>query len=1456
MKKNTIKIIAGLLIIIFLPFGTSFADVGQSKCLSPVININNQEMVNVFLLNNLPRIISARGIGQFSPEAKFGENHKRIKFGDTFYAYGTLKLDRELSKADVENLFSQEMLRMGVWTSSLAKRGDKVKVVEMQKDGKKLWVRPWIELKQKKTIIDIAVAIKKAAKELTERHIAVNADNLRQHLLGIIKTPMLLDEELSELVQTLAQTVKAEDLKNITADEIISLMQKAFAYKGQLGNEFRLECEIIPLEIPTYPDNPERNGIMEFSVYFNPRNPQSSDDFHYTTKWKNNSVMEIVLLGDFILSLEQRRDFYEHLCEKYLDGSNQQERSEILGVLLFYAVDQKDEFVKKILVDKIIYKSPEIKKQIITDLAAFNMDDIMPFLTPLLIDSDQSVFELAMRTLNNVRKKQDQLKPESKGDRQHLMLSRSEMAFDFLRQKYIDMSAGKERIKYLLTLINHSWVKKNRKARKILNEICQHPDPEVRKRFAEDLEDFEAKEISGFLYQLLNDKNSDVSAAAQHAYWQLEKTLYIKGLTHHIRNKITSIGGFARLIVRKLAKEEGKDKKTQLSVEIIAGIFDKMEQRIFRETQYIAALSDDITINAAVDSLLSEMSQPIKEIKETMRQLNADIKNLKLGTIEEYIKRMNTEFNIISEMMDNLKKTIGIEQLELSLKKVELNDFLLKCRDNFKREFKVENIIKRELNGLSFSSGKDILAEIIKEQLANIPLGTREITRSAVAIITKARTAGVKGSGLDMLKIKTLLERVIAAREIDIEFISTGSPVETIVSDEFEKIIKEMLANAVNAYAKKITIRIDSKSLDKVEVSIADNGTGMGVYEKLFAFSPFFTTEIYTKSFTLRRIKQVLNSYGGKISLFSEKSGILKGTKFVIELPSVAGNEIKVGEIIRLKHKLQTVLLQIDQWLAVNDIPENFLDVDQKSADIKIMNNFRQNANNLLMLIETYERGDMPFDAIMKSLRRQRGDFITQYGILEEIGEEEKDTINLKNNAAEVLDIFLGILVSAFRSTENCSIVEEINEIADFYRPQFKALQGDITLDFSAIEKAGLKENKVFLPKIALRKILGDFLFAAHDRKIKNVFINVSVDNRQLKVETNIQEKTEFDANRFLLRQKENVDSANGLAKTAVLPDGGLVFSLWLPIKADIKILPCRKFNFASHPIIVVSGDAGVKRGQSIDYLAAVLGGKTENVGFLMRVVAYYLIKEHPEWVAEFNQLADEKNGEAELNKLIEDKIVPYVAYFLGAQARVKMVKDPWMIRDDSGVWIDSAASGKRGQPSLRNRIKEETNREEHMRFFYVLSNHPKIKSIVEPFSFEDGLKAIKEATANCVIIKSTDLWSSDLAWQDQPGFKIINVFLHAPLAERVKNLIYWDGEDISLRDGLKPGTDSFTVRAEQEADISLLVTNKTGRQIGDILIGYLISSGIILPSEIEQNHLSVKAEYDKLGDLFLERSI
>ncbi len=171
-------------------------------------------------------------------------------------------------------------------------------------------------------------------------------------------------------------------------------------------------------------------------------------------------------------------------------------------------------------------------------------------------------------------------------------------------------------------------------------------------------------------------------------------------------------------------------------------------------------------------------------------------------------------------------------------------------------------------------------------------------------LVSKISSVSSKLSlNLQMLKINELIERVLDSKftetsEIKIEKIFEDIPMVTVDSEIIERVIENLLINAIEALPKGGEIRIATKLIHQpsnsihtkkelAEIEIADNGFGMSedfIQNRLF--KPFQTTKKKGLGIGLYQCREMIRAHGGTIEV---KSKVNEGTQFKILLPVANG---------------------------------------------------------------------------------------------------------------------------------------------------------------------------------------------------------------------------------------------------------------------------------------------------------------------------------------------------------------------------------------------------------------------------------------------------------------------------------------------------------------------------------------------------------------------------------------
>ena len=120
-------------------------------------------------------------------------------------------------------------------------------------------------------------------------------------------------------------------------------------------------------------------------------------------------------------------------------------------------------------------------------------------------------------------------------------------------------------------------------------------------------------------------------------------------------------------------------------------------------------------------------------------------------------------------------------------------------------------------------------------------------------------------------------------------------PLVSVDRDYAERILRNLIFNALEAMGKKGTLRVSTRFLGDgslptagetfqfVEVEVADTGTGMGdSFVKHKLFRPFQTTKERGLGIGLYQCKEAEEAHGGHIEVRSKEG---KGTIFLIRLP-------------------------------------------------------------------------------------------------------------------------------------------------------------------------------------------------------------------------------------------------------------------------------------------------------------------------------------------------------------------------------------------------------------------------------------------------------------------------------------------------------------------------------------------------------------------------------------------
>jgi signal transduction histidine kinase len=108
-----------------------------------------------------------------------------------------------------------------------------------------------------------------------------------------------------------------------------------------------------------------------------------------------------------------------------------------------------------------------------------------------------------------------------------------------------------------------------------------------------------------------------------------------------------------------------------------------------------------------------------------------------------------------------------------------------------------------------------------------------------------------------------------------------GSTAVSATRENILKVITHLLDNSIEAGATVIDIESKETEKGNIEITVADNGSGIEENNLKFAFEPFFTTKNKLSGTGLYSVFHLARSYGGSVSC----SRLKQGMKFQIRLP-------------------------------------------------------------------------------------------------------------------------------------------------------------------------------------------------------------------------------------------------------------------------------------------------------------------------------------------------------------------------------------------------------------------------------------------------------------------------------------------------------------------------------------------------------------------------------------------
>ncbi|MEZ0344140.1 MAG: ATP-binding protein [Caldimicrobium sp.] len=216
-----------------------------------------------------------------------------------------------------------------------------------------------------------------------------------------------------------------------------------------------------------------------------------------------------------------------------------------------------------------------------------------------------------------------------------------------------------------------------------------------------------------------------------------------------------------------------------------------------------------------------------------------------------------------------------------------------------------------------------------------------------------------KGAPLvsEVIDLKTFLSEIA-------NFVFTGTPIivyldipEDVMNlkgdpAQFLEIFQNLFINARDVLGSGGRVEIKAENAEEfIKISISDNGPGIPEEILPHIFEPFFTTKEGGTGLGLFIVKNIVENYGGKIEVYSEKG---KGTTFVLYLPGTK-EEVKKEE--RELPDLFEVARNI-KVLIVDDEPE-------------IRTSLKEILEYFGFSVETAENGDRALEIFKNSLEKE-----------------------------------------------------------------------------------------------------------------------------------------------------------------------------------------------------------------------------------------------------------------------------------------------------------------------------------------------------------------------------------------------------------------------------------------------------------------------------------------------------
>ena len=273
------------------------------------------------------------------------------------------------------------------------------------------------------------------------------------------------------------------------------------------------------------------------------------------------------------------------------------------------------------------------------------------------------------------------------------------------------------------------------------------------------------------------------------------------------------------------------------------------------------------------------MTKAISEIALKMKQTRLDKRNSKIK-----IKARSKEVNSLVESYNNMVEMLdkNVQELSKSNKEQAWREMAKQVAHEIKNpltpmKLSVQSFEREFINDKKNKEKVEDFTQTIIQQIDTM-------SSIASAFSNFAEMPTQQGEKLNIVKAVRLSLEIFKEKHIVFES-DTDRLVIDIDRPQIVRIMTNLIKNAIQACEnnKSPLIKVSIKKMSKtVRITVKDNGSGIPLNIRKNIFEPNFTTKSGGMGLGLGMVKNLVNSYGGKIDF---ESKINKGTIFKITFP-------------------------------------------------------------------------------------------------------------------------------------------------------------------------------------------------------------------------------------------------------------------------------------------------------------------------------------------------------------------------------------------------------------------------------------------------------------------------------------------------------------------------------------------------------------------------------------------